>query len=41
MREPEFMGFVNHTMNTIVRLPYTNAWRVGKVKHDCFPCTVR
>ena len=40
MRDENMMGFVNHTMSTIVRMPYTNAWRIGRVKHDCFQCTV-
>eukprot|EP00095_Tigriopus_kingsejongensis_P012687 maker-scaffold22_size673200-snap-gene-4.22 protein:Tk12687 transcript:maker-scaffold22_size673200-snap-gene-4.22-mRNA-1 annotation:"polysaccharide deacetylase" len=36
----EFIGPVNHTMSYYVRLPYTNAWRAGNVKRDCYACTV-
>merc|ERR1712168_715157 len=34
------INFVNFTMNTFVRLPYTNAWRVGDIRADCASCTV-
>merc|ERR1712112_701422 len=32
--------YVKYTMNTFVRLPYTNAWRVNNIKADCPSCTV-
>ena len=31
---------VEATMNQLVRIPYTNAWRIGQIHHDCFSCTV-
>ena len=31
---------VEATMNQLVRIPYTNAWRIGQINHDCFSCTV-
>merc|ERR1712112_348677 len=31
--------YVKYTMNTSVRLPYTNAWRVNNIKADCPSCT--
>ena len=27
-------------MSRLVRMPYTNAWRMGRIHHDCFSCTV-
>merc|ERR1711974_135364 len=38
-KEPD-LGAVNATMSKLVRMPYTNAWRIGRLHHDCFPCTV-
>ena len=35
------MNFVNDTMGYLVRLPYTNAWRVQDIQADCPSCTVR
>jgi len=37
---PHAVNFVNYTMNTFARLPYTNAWRVEYIKADCPSCTV-
>ena len=34
------LAAVNATMSSLVRMPYTNAWRMGRIHHDCFPCTV-
>ena len=34
------LAVVNTTMSSLVRMPYTNAWRMGRIHHDCFPCTV-
>ena len=34
------MASVNKTMSQLVRMPYTNAWRMGRIHHDCFSCTV-
>ena len=36
------MTFVNDTMNSHVRMPYTNSWRIPSmgIRHDCFECTI-
>jgi len=36
------MNFVNHTLNSYVRMPYTNNWRIPsmRVHHDCSRCTI-
>ena len=34
------MNRTNFTMSTLVRMPYTNNWRVGDIHRDCFACTV-
>jgi len=41
---PHAINFVNYSINSFVRLPYTNAWRVQlgelDIKADCPTCTV-
>ena len=36
------MSFVNQTINSHVRMPYTNSWRIPsmEISHDCFGCTI-
>jgi len=34
------INFVTNTMWNNIRLPFSNNWRVGPIKHDCYPCTV-
>lgn len=34
------INLVTNTMWNNIRLPFSNNWRVGKVVHDCYPCTV-
>ena len=36
----DYIGFVNHTLSTIVRMPYTNSWRAGHKHKDCHSCTI-
>ena len=38
------INYVNYTMNTFVRMPYSNNWRVRtqegrRIEHDCYECT--
>jgi len=34
------VNFVTNTMWNNIRLPFSNNWRVGSIKADCYPCTV-
>lgn len=36
----DYIARTNYTMSSIVRMPYTNNWRVGEIKRDCVRCTV-
>ena len=41
----EMIDYVNYTMNTFVRMPYSDNWRVRlaegrRITHDCYDCTV-
>ena len=38
----EVMNYVNYTLSSLVRMPYTNNWRVPYlgISHDCSRCTV-
>ena len=42
--DEESLHFANYTLSTIVRMPYSNNWRVHEktkyVRHDCPGCTV-
>ena len=31
---------MTNTMWNNIRLPFSNNWRVGSIKADCYPCTV-
>lgn len=39
-RDMEQLVRINSTMTQLVRMPYTNAWRLGNLHQDCYPCTV-
>ena len=36
------MSFVNATINSNVRMPYTNNWRIPsmRIRSNCFGCTI-
>ena len=36
------MGFINATINSNVRMPYTNNWRIPsmRIRSNCFGCTI-
>ena len=38
--QEDAINFVTNTMWNNIRLPFSNNWRVGPIKHDCYPCTV-
>lgn len=40
----EYLNYVNYTMSTYVRMPYSNNWRAQtkkgrSIRHDCPQCT--
>ena len=38
----DVMNYVNFTLSSLVRMPYTNNWRVPylRITHDCSRCTI-
>ena len=38
----DVMNYVNFTLSSLVRMPYTNNWRVPylRITHDCSGCTI-